>query len=245
MRTTWMPGVVRGALGWMVASAWLLSGCSDDDAPARDARVVDASRRDAAVRDAAVRDGTARDGTARDATASNPYNTVAAVKAFFNGKTMVMEGSNIPTHPQGADENMNLDAATQCLHKVTIKLNEGPALAITTDFGTLNGAPTKFSVGTCDRTTKTTTLQFTTSAVLIEHVAPDGRCFDITATYLGFAQEGRAMISADGKSAKFELYVQGVATGHRCADGALGSNTVKLAGQAFTGQAVGTYVLQP
>lgn len=164
---------VRSGLGCAMSCALLLSGCSDDDAPARDARVVDARARDASRRDAAVRDAAARDAAVRDAAAVNPFNTVAAVKAFFDGKTVVMEGSNIPTHPQGANENMNLGpAATQCLHKVTIKLNEAPQMVVTTELGTLNGAPTVGSVGTCDRTTKLgEPFAFTTTSVVIENVA--------------------------------------------------------------------------
>ncbi|MBK8480786.1 MAG: hypothetical protein IPL40_06385 [Proteobacteria bacterium] len=221
-------GGLRGMLGGTLALALLLSGCSDSDPPAGDAGVV--------ARDAR---------TAADAAVGNPYNTVTAVTAFHDGKTLVMAGSNIPTHPQGADENMNLGTATQCLHKVTMKLNAGPQLVVTTELGTLNGAPTADSVGTCDRTTVFgAPLTFTTSALLIENVAADGSCFDLRATYTGFAQEGRGAIAADGRSARYELYIAGVATGHRCADGPLGSKTVKLAGNPVTGDSVGTFVLQ-
>lgn len=249
MKTTWMTRTtaswVRSGLGCAMSCALLLSGCSDDDAPARDARVVDARARDASRRDAAVRDAAARDAAVRDAAAVNPFNTVAAVKAFFDGKTVVMEGSNIPTHPQGANENMNLGpAATQCLHKVTIKLNEAPQMVVTTELGTLNGAPTVGSVGTCDRTTKLgEPFAFTTTSVVIENVAANGSCFDITANYTGFSQQGRGTISADGQSIRLELYIAGVATGHRCADGPPGSATVKISGQNFTGNAVGIFAV--
>ena len=45
--------------------------------------------------------------------AGGGYNTVAKINAFLEGKTMVMEGSDIPSHPLGYDENTNFGAATQ------------------------------------------------------------------------------------------------------------------------------------
>jgi hypothetical protein len=78
----------------------------------------------------------------------------------------------------------------------------------------------------------------------VENVATDGSCFDFTVTYTGFGQEGRGCISPDGKKAILELFFNGQATGHRCADGAVGSSGVTVNGNAFTGDAVQIYEVQ-
>ncbi|MGC3999900.1 MAG: hypothetical protein QM767_21650 [Anaeromyxobacter sp.] len=85
------------------------------------------------------------------------------------------------------------------------------------------------------------TLPFSSTNVLIENVAGNATCFDVTVTYTGFAQEGRGRFLDDGDTLELELFFSGQATGHRCADGAVGEATVTLNAAAFTGNAVQTY----
>ncbi len=183
----------------------------------------------------------AGDMKAGDTGPKNPYNTKAAIETFLDGKTVTMKGSDIPSHPNGYDENTNFGAATQCYAKTTIIITTGLKFSVTSDLGTLNGAPNTGDKGTCDHNTVASVRTFDSTTVAIDNVAKDGSCFDITATYSGFKQEGRAMISADGKTLKMELFFEGQATGHRCADGAVGAKTVTLKGAAFTGDAVQVY----
>jgi hypothetical protein len=85
----------------------------------------------------------------------------------------------------------------------------------------------------------------TTLTYRIENAKEDLSCFDVTFNYPGgFTQEGRASLSADGKTLKMELFVSQQAVGHRCADGAVGASTVTFLGKPFTGNAVQTYVAQ-
>jgi hypothetical protein len=191
--------------------------------------------------------------TAKNAAGSTPatakvtvvkWDTAAAITTWLEGKTLVMTGADIPSHPNGYTEKMNLAASTQCYNKTTIAVASNN-FNVTSLLGTLNGAPNKFDVGTCDRATVFgSPLTFTSTAVLVENVQGNATCFDVTATYAAFKQEGRASISADGKTVIMELYFGGQATGHRCADGAVGAATVKLNGAAFAGNAQQTYRVQ-
>lgn len=174
------------------------------------------------------------------------------VLGFLEGKTMVMEGDDIPAYPNGYSEKMNLGSATQCYHKTTIQTLDHN-FTVTSQLGTLQNAPTLYAVGTCDRTTVSTTLSpFTSTAVLIDNVQNNADCFDITATYTGFSQEGRGKISADGKTVTMELYFTGKAANHRCASGAVGSGSLAVTAQAdggvattpFTGNAQQVYRVQ-
>jgi hypothetical protein len=167
--------------------------------------------------------------------------SAAAITTYLNGKTMLMTGADIPTHPNGFNQNMNLAASTQCYKSTSISIAAG-TWNVTSQLGTLNGAPTLYSVGTCDRTTAFgSPLTFSSSTVLIENVSGNATCFDVTVTYTGFSQEGRAAFSADGKTLRMELFFGGQATGHRCASGAVGAAGVTLNAAAFTGNAVQTY----
>ncbi len=163
----------------------------------------------------------------------------------MEGKTFVMEGDNIPGHPNGYSENMNLEGFTQCYNKVTLSVASGNFTVVST-LGTLRDAPTRGSVGTCDNAVKTVELAaLTTLTYRIENAKEDLSCFDVTFNYPGgFTQEGRASLSADGKTLKMELFVSQQAVGHRCADGAVGASTVTFLGKPFTGNAVQTYVAQ-
>ena len=170
-------------------------------------------------------------------------NSSQNIQTFLEGKTMVMEGSNIPSHPNGLNEDQNWESASQCYQRVTMKLQAGK-YQVTSDLGTLRDAPNKFDIGTCDHAAKLTTLNFESTNALIENVAADGSCFDVTYTYPGFTQEGRGSFSADRKTLTLELFFGGAAAGHRCANGAVGASSVTMGGQAFTGNAKQVYVIQ-
>ena len=241
---------MRNVMAILAAGGLIFSiaACSDDDAPIPgkeagvDMKVADQKVADdqKATDDQKVAD----DQAVTDTAPSNPYNSVSAITTFLEGKTLTMEGTNIPSHPNGFDENTNFGASTQCYSKVTITSTTGPKFSTKSDLGTLNGAPNAGDVGTCDRNTVSTSLTFDSTTVAIESVAADGSCFDITMTYTGFKQEGRGVISADGKTIKLELFFEGQATGHRCAGGTPGqANTVTLNSNAFTGDAVQTYAI--
>ncbi len=174
------------------------------------------------------------------------YNTPDKVRTFLEGKTMVMEGSNIPTWPNGINEDLLFDPSTQCYNKVTMQVASGN-LIVTSVRATIEGTTTQRTLGNCNRGLIRDTLSPFTSTILnIENVKEDGSCFDITVTFggLSFTQEGRGVISQDGTQVKLELFFQGAATGHRCVDGAVGSKTVKSGGADFPGDAVQTYVVQ-
>lgn len=161
-----------------------------------------------------------------DAGSGNDFSTSSKILAYLEGKTMVMTGTDIPSHPNGFNENFNFGANTQCYNKVSIA-TLASNFQVTSDLGTFNSIPDAGIAGMCDRTIKSNTVRFTSSAVLIENVTNNGGCFDITSTYTGFSQQGRGSISADGKTVTLELFF--AATGHRCADGAVGATGVQLA----------------
>jgi hypothetical protein len=171
------------------------------------------------------------------------YNTAEKLATFFEGKTMVMQGDNIPSHPNGFSEDLDLGSVSQCYNKVTLSVAGGNYNAVSIR-GTLRDTATS-GVKDCDHATAAGEAgNFTSTAVLIENVKEDGSCFDVTYTYLGFKQEGRGVVSQDGKTVKLELFFEGRATGHRCAAGNVGAQTVTHNGTAFTGNAVQTYTVQ-
>jgi hypothetical protein len=170
--------------------------------------------------------------------------TPTAITTYLEGKTWKMEGADIPTHPNGYNENQNLGAATQCYNKVLIAV-AGGNWSTTSTLGTLTGAPNAGEIGTCNRSLPLATLApFTSTAILIENVEGNGACFDVRATYTGFAQEGRAKFSADGRTLTLELFFDGQSTGSDCASGDVGSGGITLNGFAFTGNAQQVYRLQ-
>ncbi len=169
--------------------------------------------------------------------------TAAAITTYLNGKTMLMTGADIPTHPNGFNQNVNYGASTQCYKSTSISIAAG-TWNVTSQLGTLNGAPTVGSVGTCDNATAFgSPLTFSSTTVAISNVAGNGTCFDIDVTYTGFTQAGRGAFSADGKTVRLELFFGAQATHNRCADGAVGATGVILNTVAFTGNAVQTYRL--
>lgn len=195
-------------------------------------------------RDAGPGDGpmTPDAGTPRRATPR--FSNGDQILTFLDGKRLVMDGEAIPTHPNGFDENENFGQATQCLHRVTMAISAG-AFRVSTDLGSLRDAPNPEDVGTCDRDTPSgDVVTFDTTAALVEEVADEGRCFDITLTYVGFGQEGRGSISEDGETMLLELFFRDQAIGHRCADGDPGSPTITLNQEPFEGDAVQIYRIE-
>jgi hypothetical protein len=151
------------------------------------------------------------------------YNTVAAVSAAMDGKTWLMEGTNIPAYPQGIPEGMNLGPTTQCYHKVTMTIS-GNKPSVSPELGTLRDAPSIPTIGTCDRATVSgTPSPYVATEVLVENVAADGSCFDVLYTYPSFAQEGRGKLSADGKTLTLEIFFKGKAQNAKCANGPVGT----------------------
>lgn len=176
-------------------------------------------------------------------TTAPSLTTAAAINTFLDGKTMVMTGADIPPFPNGYNENINYGAATQCYNKSTISILSG-TWNVTSLLGTLNGAATAGSTGTCDNTTVSGSPQtFASTTVAISSVEGNATCFDIVVTYPGFAQEGRGEISADGKTVTLELYFSGQVTGDHCATGAVGSG-VTLNSAAFSSNANQVYAIQ-
>ncbi|ATB30159.1 hypothetical protein [Melittangium boletus] len=173
------------------------------------------------------------------------YNTQAKINAALAGKTLVMTGADIPSFPNGYDEDINYGQATQCYQSVTMTVEGEQLYKVTSVLGTLLNAPKVGDKGECDHDAVLTQLEFTSTAVLLENVKADGSCFDVTYTFPGgVVQEGRGQVSQDGKTLKLELFFVNQATGHRCADGAVGASTVILKGAPFTGNAVQTYTIQ-
>lgn len=167
--------------------------------------------------------------------------TAGKIEAFLDGKTLLMTGDDIPTHPNGFLEDLNLGQATQCYNRVELTILGG-TWTTRSALGTLNDAPETNDVGTCDRDTPTTNLEFPSTAILINNVEGNADCFDVTATYAGFSQEGRGSINADGSVVRLEFYFKDLAIGHRCADGDVGqANTVTVNEVPFTGDAVQVY----
>lgn len=170
-------------------------------------------------------------------------NTPAAINAYLEGKTWVMTGVDIPSHPNGFNEDQNLGAATQCYNRVTLGIAGGD-WSVTSALGTLNGAATAGAIGECDHATVSLTLTpFVSTNILIENVEGNGACFDVFADYGAFAQEGRGKFSADGRTMTLELFFRDQAVGADCASGDVGSGGITLNGAAFTGNAQQVYRL--
>lgn len=218
MRASDFTPFVRRSVVLVAVLSAALAGCGDDDGGGG---------------------GAGGGGTGGDA--GQGFDTAQKINAYLEGKTVTMEGDAIPSHPNGYDENTNFGNATQCYQSVTMTPSN-VAWHVVSSLGTLEGAPAAGDTGTCDHDTSSGELAFDSTAILIENVSAD--CFDFTATYVGFAQEGRGKISADGGSLSLEIFFKGQAAGHRCGDGAIGSATVQLNGAAFTGDAVQVYTIQ-
>jgi hypothetical protein len=171
------------------------------------------------------------------------FDTADKVRAHLEGKKLLMEGANVPSHPSGFNEDVNYGSATQCYQKVEMNASGGN-LAVTSTLGTLRDAPTVGSAGTCDHAVPAgNPLTFTSTALLIENVKSNGACFDIGVTYPSFKQVGRGKLSGDGKTLTLELFFENQSVGSNCAAGAVGSQTVKLNNANFTGNASQVYAV--
>ena len=171
------------------------------------------------------------------------FGTPSKIDAYLEGKSLIMEGNSIPSHPNGYDEHTNFGQATQCYKKVTMNPQAG-RYTVTSELGTLGGAPNVGDRGTCDRATFSAELEFASTAALVANVRGDGECFDFTITYPGFGQEGRGSLTNAGKTLTLELYFKDQATGHRCADGDVGDATVTLSQNPFGGDARQVYSVE-
>lgn len=165
-------------------------------------------------------------------------NSSANILAFLEGKSMVMTGENIPSHPNGYNEDTDFGAASQCYQKVTMSISGG-------NFK-VDSIPGTISNNVCNHDAPKNPLSFTSTTVLIENATEDGSCFDVTFTFPGgLVQEGRGGFSADQKTLRLEIFFKNQATGMRCANGAVGAaNTVKMGSNAFAGNAVQVYAIQ-
>ncbi|MFY2558918.1 hypothetical protein ACN469_14915 [Corallococcus terminator] len=165
-------------------------------------------------------------------------NSSANILAFLEGKTLLMSGDNIPSHPNGLNEDVDYGAASQCYQSVTMSVAGG-------NFK-VDSIPGTIADGACNHNAPKNPLSFTSTTVLIENVASDGSCFDVTFTFPGgLVQEGRGGFTTDQKTLKLELFFKNQSTGSRCANGAVGTaSTVTLNGQPFAGNAVQTYAVR-
>ena len=169
--------------------------------------------------------------------------SAAEINAYLAGKSWLMTGADIPTHPLGLDENQNWGSATQCINETAIATNAD--WVVNTKLGTLSGTTNPGDIGTCNNATAAgSPLTFTTTAVLVENVEGNGACFDLFVNYGSFQQEGRAMFNADGTVMTLEIFFAGGATGADCASGDVGSGGILKGGVAFTGNALQVYRLQ-
>jgi hypothetical protein len=176
-------------------------------------------------------------------TALPSYDTPDKIRTLLEGKKLVMEGANIPSHPNGFNENTNYGSATQCYQKTEMNVSGGN-FAVTSTLGTLRDAPTVGTTGTCDNAVAAgNPLSFTSTAVLIDNVVQNGACFNISVTYPSFKQVGRGKLAADGKTLTLELFFENQAVGATCESGPVGSRTVKLNGADFTGNARQVYAV--
>ncbi len=144
-----------------------------------------------------------------DTTSKTPavpkFDTADNISNYLEGKTLLMEGANIPSHPNGYDEDVNYGAVTQCYQKVQM-IFSGSNFHVSSNLGTLRNASATYSKGTCDHEAVSGAQNFDSTGVLIENVAADASCFDITVSYNGFSQVGRGNLSADGKTLTLELF---------------------------------------
>ncbi|MBN1203976.1 MAG: hypothetical protein JXB05_03500 [Myxococcaceae bacterium] len=163
------------------------------------------------------------------------FDTAENIRNYLDGKSLLMEGANIPSHPNGFNEDVDYGAYTQCYQKVQMSVSGGN-FNVTSTLGTVRN-------GACDHDAVSGTQNFLSTAVLIENVKADASCFDISVSYNGFSQVGRGKMSEDGKTLTLELYFGGQASGATCEAGAVGSQTVTLNTQAFTGNAQQVYTV--
>lgn len=229
----------RSSLAAAAALSFALIACGDDGSSDVDSGVTPAD----GGTDPDGGNGPADSGTAADLTSPT------RILAFLDGKTLVMEGDNIPTHPNGFTENFDFGAATQCYNKTTITVSGGN-FSVTSITGTLVGAAPNT---TCNRSMPGTTVgPFSTNTITINNVnSPRADCFDVQLDFTGFSQVGRAKFAPDLSQVWMELYFAANSpSGHTCADGAVGpqtggvTQTIQGNVLPFTGDAVQKFVIE-
>ena len=77
-------------------------------------------------------------------------DTSEQIMTYLEGKTWVMQGDAIPSHPNGFDENVNYEAYSQCYEKVTIT-TQGGDFMVSSNLATIVGADEPYSTGDCNR----------------------------------------------------------------------------------------------
>jgi hypothetical protein len=177
-------------------------------------------------------------------------DTPAKISAYLEGKKLKMAGADIPSYPNGLDENVYFGASTQCYHSTTIDVAAGN-FNVAAELGTWRsldgGTPTPGTVGRCDRDTISAPFSATSMAVLIQNVKGNADCFDVDVTYNSYGQEGRGTIDTAAGKVKLELFFKNGAVNDRCADGNPGASGVKQVVMGnpypFTGNAVQTYTV--
>ncbi|MEL6546408.1 MAG: hypothetical protein AAFQ82_17410 [Myxococcota bacterium] len=156
------------------------------------------------------------------------FSSQTAILSFLDGKTMVMEGANVPA-------GLKIPI-TGCIDRTEIDI-VSETLTVTSDVGAVVG-------DACDFTSVSTADSFVSTAVSFTNVASDGSCFDVEITYPGLAQEGRGAINADGTEFLFEVFAVNTFGGIRCSDGNPGDDTVTFGGNATPTDVLQTYVIQ-
>jgi hypothetical protein len=173
------------------------------------------------------------------------------ILTYLTGKTIVMEGANIPSDPNGYNANVYYGAGSQCYKKVNLTFS-ATGTEVTAQLGAVK--PTDGGVfvaadvgktGVCDTSSTTPYDSMPSSTLTLTNIKNNGECFDFNVSYTSLAQTGRG--SLVGQTLKLELFVGNAGTvaytGINCADGNPGAATVKKAGNAYTGNAVQTYVV--
>lgn len=181
-------------------------------------------------------------------------DTPARIDAYLEGKTLTMEGANIPTSPNGYSQDVNYGAASQCYRNTVIKVG-GSNFTVSAQLGTVRaldgGTPATLERGLCDKTTGDTFGPITSTVVAYNNVKGNAECFDIDITFASSAsQEGRGAFVDGGVN--LELFFKSQYLSIRCADGNPGSGTAKFAFKGadggitpipFTGDALQRYVI--
>ncbi len=181
-------------------------------------------------------------------------DTAERIGAYLEGKTLTMDGANIPSHPNGFNENQNFNASSQCYQNTIIKV-AGSNYTVTAALAKIKafdgGVPAALEVGICDKAVSAGVFGPTTSMVVkYDNVKGNAECFDIDVNFGVYAQEGRGSI-ADGGIA-LELFFSNQSVKNRCVDGNVGSGSVMRAMKlpdggvvtsAFVGNAVQRYVI--
>ena len=168
--------------------------------------------------------------------------TAAQLHAFFDGKTYLMVGDNIPSHPLGFDERLQNGATTQCLSKIQLQMS-GVQWTVTTQSGTLRDAPNQGDIGDCDHDAPGPHYEFTSTSVTFENLAPGVSCVDLHLSYSGFRQEGRATLTEGGEILLIDLFFADAAPDIWCADAEVGNPPTEFKGQPFSGDVTQVYVL--